>query len=81
MGFCIDAVFTEKIYSAYISHELIVRLKRTWIWYDLHAVSQIWPSNHQLSYFSEFCQFKVAQQPESIAVKRCFDVILFTLNK
>ena len=36
---------------AYISHELLVRLIPTWIWYDLLTVSQIWSSNHQLSCF------------------------------
>ena len=37
--------------DAYISHELIVRLIPTWIWYNLLTVSQIWPLNHQLSYY------------------------------
>ena len=37
--------------GTYISHELIVRLMPTWIWYDLLSESQIWPSHHELSHF------------------------------
>ena len=47
------AVFTEKTFYAY-SHKLIVRLIPTWIRYNLLTVSQIWPSNHQLSYSAAF---------------------------
>ena len=42
--------YCEK-YGAYISHELIVWLISTWIWYDLLIVRQIWSSNCQLHYF------------------------------
>ena len=60
MGVCIGAVFIEKKNGAYISHEFIVRLIQTWIWYDqLTVVSQIWPSDHEIPYFFEFYQFKV----------------------
>ena len=52
--------FWPKKHGASTSHELIVWLIPTWIRYDLLTVSQIWPSNHQLSYFFWFCQFKVA---------------------
>ena len=42
--------FYWKRFDAYISHNLIVRLIPTWIWYDLFIVSQVWSSNHLLSY-------------------------------
>ena len=48
MGFGTGADFTGKKYGTCTSHELIVRLIPTWIYYDLITVSQIWPSNHQL---------------------------------
>ena len=43
--------FYWKKYGAYVSHELIIRLTAILIWYDILTISQIWPSNRQLSYF------------------------------
>ena len=68
-GFLYWRSFQWRKYGTYISHKLLVRLIPTWIWYDLLTVSRIWPSNHHLSYFFEFCQFKVAKQLESIALR------------
>ena len=48
MSFCIGAVFTEKRFGTYISYKLIVRLKPTWIWYDLLTVSH---SGHRTTSF------------------------------
>ena len=39
-------VKNDHYYSRNISHELIVRLIPTWIWYDLLRVCQFWSSNH-----------------------------------
>ena len=65
-GFLYWIRFYWKKIGTYISHEIIARPIPTWIWYDLLTVGQIWPSNHQLSYF---CRFKVAQQLESITLQ------------
>ena len=35
----------------YISHELIVRVIPTWIWFHLFTIINFWASSHQLSYF------------------------------
>ena len=50
-GFLYWRSFHWKKYGSYISHELIVQLIPTWIWFDLLTIIHIWPSNHQLSYF------------------------------
>ena len=50
-GFLYWISFYWKRNGTYISHEIIAWLIPIWIWYDLLTVSQIWPSNHQLSYF------------------------------
>ena len=47
-GFLYWRSFYWKFFSAYISHELIVRLIPTWNRYDLLKVNQIWSSNQQL---------------------------------
>ena len=49
-GFLYWRSFYWKKYGAYISHELIVRLTPTWIWFDLLTVIHFWSSNHQLSF-------------------------------
>ena len=51
-GFLYWGSFYWKKYGAYISHELIVRLMPTWIWYDLLLVSK---SGHGItSYLASF---------------------------
>ena len=48
----------RKKYGAYISHELIVRLIPTWIWFDLVTIIHFWPLNHQLFFFFNFVSLK-----------------------
>ena len=45
----IGFLYWHSFYWKKIWQELIAWLMPTWIWYDLRTVSQIWPSNHELS--------------------------------
>ena len=74
-GFLYGFLLLKKKCGAYISHELIVRLIPTWIWFDLLKIN-FWPSNHQFSYSFWFCQFKVTQQREGIVLQSVVLMIL-----
>ena len=47
-GFLYWLRFYRKKYGAFNSHELIVWLTPTWIWYNLLTISHFWPWNYQL---------------------------------
>ena len=48
-GFSTDAVFTEKNMAHVLVTSSLFGLTNLNVIYDLLTVSQIWPSNHQLS--------------------------------
>ena len=55
-GFLYCHIFYRK--ETCLSHKLIFRLIRTWIWFDLLTVIHFWPLNHQLFYSFYFLNLK-----------------------
>ena len=80
-GFLYWCSFYWKKYGACISHNLIVRLIQTWIWYDQLTVNQIWPSNHGIIWTSfNFVSLNYQTTWSHHVAESCFDVFVFTLN-